>query len=97
VVDGDDHYIGIVTPAAVFDESVAPDTPVETLARVRDHWLAPQMHIGEVMARFDQAESDELVILDPDGRILGILTESFVRRRYADELEKAQRDLFGER
>ncbi|HMI18699.1 MAG TPA: chloride channel protein [Sphingomonas sp.] len=97
VVDGEDRYIGIVTPAAVFDEGVAPDTPVETLARVREYWLAPQMHIGEVMTRFDQAESDELVILDPDRRILGILTESFVRRRYADELEKAQRDLFGER
>jgi CIC family chloride channel protein len=97
VVDGEDRYIGIVTPAAAFDESVAPDTPVETLARVREYWLIPQMHIGEVMTRFDQAQSDDLIVLAPDRRILGILTESFVRRRYADELEKAQRDLFGER
>ena len=96
VVDGEDRYVGIVTPAAVFAEGVAEETPVETLARVRDIWLTPQMHIGEVMARFDKAESDELVILDPDNRILGLLTENFVRRRYADELEKAQRELFGE-
>jgi len=54
------------------------------------------MHIGEIMTRFDAAESDELVILDGERRILGILTETFVRRRYADELEKAQRELFGE-
>jgi len=54
------------------------------------------MHIGEVTGHFDQAESDELVILDPDLRILGLLTENFVRRRYADELEKAQRELLGE-
>jgi len=31
-----------------------------------------------------------------DGTVLGILSESYVRRRYADELDKAQRELFGE-
>ena len=54
------------------------------------------MHIGEVTGHFDQAESDELVILDGERRILGILTDAFVRRRYAEELEKSQRELFGE-
>lgn len=97
IVDKAERYAGIVTPADVFAEGVADDLPVETLAHAQDIWLAPQMHIGEVMTRFDRAQSDELVILDPDRRILGILTENFVRRRYADELEKAQRDLFGER
>jgi CIC family chloride channel protein len=31
-----------------------------------------------------------------DGKLLGLLTEAHVRKRYADELESAQRDLFGE-
>ena len=97
MVDGEDRYAGIITPAAVFAESIAEDLPVETLAHAQEVWLVPQMHIGEVMARFDEAQSDELAVLDPDRRILGMLTENFVRRRYADELEKAQRDLFGER
>jgi CIC family chloride channel protein len=97
IVDSAERYAGIVIPADVFAEGVADDLPIETLAHAQDMWLAPQMHIGEVMARFDRAQSDELVVLDPDRRILGILTENFVRRRYADELEKAQRDLFGER
>jgi CIC family chloride channel protein len=97
LVDAEGRYAGIVTTAMVFAEGVADDTPVATLARVGNVWLSPQMHIGEVMKCFDLAESDELVILDADRHILGILTESFVRRRYAEELEKAQRDLFGER
>jgi CIC family chloride channel protein len=97
LVDNADCYAGIVTPADVFAEGVADDLPVEKMAHAQDMWLEPQMHIGEVMTRFDRAQSDELVVLDPDRHILGILTENFVRRRYADELEKAQRDLFGER
>ena len=31
------------------------------------------------------------------GKVLGLLSESHVRRRYAEELEKTQADLFGER
>ena len=30
-----------------------------------------------------------------DDRVLGILSEPYVRRRYAEELDKAQRELFG--
>ena len=96
LVDAQDRYVGIITPAAVFAEGVPNDGPVEKLAHAEEAWLAPEMHIGEVMAHFDKAQSDELVVLDPDRRILGLLTENFVRRRYADELEKAQRELFGE-
>lgn len=36
-------------------------------------------------------------VLAPRRHVPGILPEPFVRRRYAEELEKAQRDLFGER
>jgi CIC family chloride channel protein len=96
LVDGDGRYAGIVTPAAVFAEGVAGDSPVEKFAHSADAALRAEMHIGEIMKRFDAAESDELVILDADRRILGILTETYVRRRYADELEKAHRELFGE-
>jgi len=96
LVDSEGRYAGIVTPATVFAEGIAHDVAIEKFARSADAALRPDMHIGEIMTRFDAAESDELVILDTERRILGILTETFVRRRYADELEKAQRELFGE-
>jgi len=96
LVDGEGRYAGIVTPATVFAEGVADDATVGKFAHSADAALRPDMHIGEIMTRFDAAESDELVILDSERRILGILTETYVRRRYADELEKAHRELFGE-
>ena len=46
---------------------------------------------------FDTARTDELAVLSVDRHVLGLISESHVRRRYAEELEKAQQELFGER
>jgi len=35
-------------------------------------------------------------VIDGDRQVLGTLSERFVHRRYADEVEKAQREIFGE-
>jgi CIC family chloride channel protein len=37
-----------------------------------------------------------MAIVAGDGRVLGILSESYVRRRYAEELDKSQRAMFRE-
>ena len=37
-----------------------------------------------------------MAVADPEGTVLGLLSEKYVRRRYAEELEKSQRELFGE-
>ncbi|MBN8840123.1 MAG: hypothetical protein J0I25_07965 [Sphingomonadales bacterium] len=58
--------------------------------------MSPDMDLSAVMKAFDAAQSDELAVLDPAGQVLGIVTETYVHRRYAEELDKAQRDLFGE-
>lgn len=49
------------------------------------------------MKAFDESEVDDLAVLDLERRVLGSLSERFVRRRYAEEIEKSQRDLFGEK
>jgi len=58
-------------------------------------WLTPAMTIKEIMRVFDQAETDELAVLDEGGDVLGVLSEGYATRRYAEELEKARRDLVG--
>jgi CIC family chloride channel protein len=35
-------------------------------------------------------------VVDDNQAVLGTLSERFVHRRYADEVEKAQREMFGE-
>lgn len=49
-----------------------------------------------VPARFIAAVLIAKCLSSIDSLVLGIVTEKFVRRRYAEELDKAQRDLFGE-
>jgi CIC family chloride channel protein len=58
--------------------------------------MTPERNISEVMQAFDRLGVDDLAVVDGDGGVLGLLTETHVRKRYADELEKAQRALFGE-
>jgi len=43
------------------------------------------------MVRFDKSEADDLAVVDSEGRILGMLTEKYVRKRSADELDRSQR------
>ncbi|KQT86595.1 chloride channel protein [Aurantimonas sp. Leaf443] len=97
VTKADGTYLGIVATPAAYDEGAPADKAVGELAAARDHALRPADDIASVMARFDAAGTDELAVVGEDGAVLGLLSETFVRKRYAQELEKAQRELFGER
>jgi CIC family chloride channel protein len=63
---------------------------------MRDVALHPAQDVRTVMKIFDASEADDLAVIDDEGHVLGTLSERFVHRRYTDEVEKAQRDLFGE-
>jgi CIC family chloride channel protein len=80
-------YAGIVVPAAAYAEDTLPGMPVAALAVAREKFLTPELDINEVMQAFDEAQADELAVVDAEGRVLGTLSDKFVRRRYADELE----------
>jgi CIC family chloride channel protein len=69
---------------------------VGALAEHKDATLTPEMAIKEIMEAFDQTTADELAVVDPAGQPLGMVSEAYATRRYADELEKARRDLIGE-
>ncbi len=97
LVDEENRYAGIVQTASAYAEGIEPDAPIATLAVNREASFAPTMDILAMMKRFDASGADELAVLNADRHVLGIVSESFVRRRYAEELEKAQRELFGER
>lgn len=97
LTDAVDRYAGIVSPIAAHTEGLDAAEPVATLAGAADMALTPDLDIAAVMRQFDAAQRDELAVIDRDGHVLGLLTEAHVRRRYVDELEKAQRELFGER
>lgn len=46
------------------------------------------------MRRVDETGADDLAVVDAHRRILGLLTEKYVRSRYRDALDRAQRELY---
>jgi CIC family chloride channel protein len=96
LVDDHGNYGGIVQTASAFAEHVDPKHPVGSLAIHTGVALAPDADISSVMTTFDTEGADELAVVGNDGAVLGLLSESYARRRYAEELDKAQRELFGE-
>jgi chloride channel protein, CIC family len=97
LTDAAGRYAGIVMPAAAYAEALDEAAPVAPLATSPHVTLAPEMDIVQVMELLDREQADELAVVDEGMQVLGTVSDSFVRRRYAQELEKAQRDLFGEK
>ncbi|MGK9144476.1 chloride channel protein [Xanthomonas euvesicatoria] len=95
--DADGHYAGVVPLAVLYADNVQLDAPVGDYAKHRDAALLADTDIMAIMKVFDTTQADELAVIDSDRKVLGVLSEGFVRKRYAEELEKRERELMGER
>jgi CIC family chloride channel protein len=101
VVDGAGRYQGIAFVAEVHAPDVKDDTDPRTIAEFLHHQkdtLAPQMNIKDAMRIFDTAEGEALAVIDgaETKQVVGLLTEAHALRRYAEELDRARRDIVGE-
>jgi len=96
LLDEAEHYAGMVPTAQAYVDGVDLTAKASTLARKPDETLTPEQNISETMEMFDRLGVDDLAVVGNDGTLLGLLTEAHVRKRYADELERSQRELFGE-
>jgi CIC family chloride channel protein len=93
-VDPAGHYAGLVGISSIYADEDGEGRVSEYLINTGE-WLTPAMTIKEIMGVFDRTESDELAVLDENRDVLGVLSEAYATRRYAEELEKARRDLVG--
>jgi CIC family chloride channel protein len=96
LVDGTGRYSSIVETVTAFDPTLDPAAEVGTLGMLQDTALTPAQDVRTAIRTFDLSEADYLAVVDDDRSVLGTLSERFVQRRYADEVEKAQREMFGE-
>jgi CIC family chloride channel protein len=55
------------------------------------------MNIREAAAAFERAEAEALAVVDAERHVVGLLTEAFVLRRYAEESERRRREALGDR
>ena len=97
VIDEDDRYAGIALPAEVHADA-DEEHHVRDLLHYADTVLLPQMTIKELVAMFENAESDALAVVDSaeTRRVIGLLTEQYALRRYSEELDRRRRELSGE-
>jgi CIC family chloride channel protein len=100
-VDEDQRYVGIVLVpdlhAAENDERGGDAVPVRELAKFPDTVLVPSMNVKVAADMFASADSEELAVVGDlyNKKVVGLLTEGHLMRRYAEELEKVRRDLTG--
>lgn len=90
------RYAGIVATAAVYAQPPESEAPLASLAANADVALTPELSIKAIMTAFDETGADELAVVDEGGEVIGLITEAHVTRRYAEELEKARRELTGD-
>lgn len=96
LTDAQGRYGGIVETSTAFDAGIDPDAEIASIAAMQDVALTPAQDVRSVLQMFDSSEADYLAVIDESDEVLGTLSERFVQRRYSDEMEKAQREMFRE-
>ena len=100
VVVNNDDYCGLVLLPELFSgelDSIADEIQVVELTRYTDITLLPEMNVKTAMKLFDDAEAEVLAVLESEDsrKVVGLLSESFARRRYVDEIDQATRGVLG--
>ena len=96
ILDAAGRYAGIVRTALAYAHPEDSEIAVSSLALYADTALTAEQSIKEVMRAFDHTQADELAVIDANREVIGILSEAYATRRYAEELDKARRELTGE-
>jgi CIC family chloride channel protein len=101
-LDGNGRYAGVVLVADAHHAlaHLIEDEPqiVAVLLRYPDTMLLPSMSAKDAAELFAASNSEELAVVDnaERRRVIGLLTEAYLLRRYAEELDKGWKDLTGE-
>ncbi len=96
LVDDRGDYRGIVPTAEAYIDTLDLDTPLSQLAKQTEVYVRPDMDVSNIMRVFDDFSVDDLAVVDDKHKLLGFLSEKYVNRRYLEELERSQREFFGE-
>lgn len=97
----DGHYAGWIDIALVHDPQLDDAVEVGQVADIvqqRNEYLLPGENVRTALARFDQTQSETLPVLSAraDPRVVGYVTEAYVLKRYAQELERRRSAELGE-
>ena len=93
-------YLGVAILAEVFsnDYDFESDTRlIGELAKYPETFLLGGMNVKLAMKAFDRAGAEILAVVDSEASrcVIGLLTESYARRRYTEELDQATQGIVG--
>jgi CIC family chloride channel protein len=101
-VNVDGAFTGLVDVAHIHAETLTLDSGSDepTLEHVVSHqnaWVDAQTRFDRLMPLFESRETELLVVVDDKTtkRVIGLITEAFALRRYRQELEARQQEMFG--
>jgi chloride channel protein, CIC family len=97
-VDEADRYVGLIAVADIYASEAVPDKSVKDFVHYTEEMLLPGMAVKESVLAFDRAEAEALAVVDSylDRRVIGLLTEAYVLRRYSAALERRRQEMLGE-
>ena len=103
VVDPEGRYLGIAlirgrpSPSASSSPKGDKDRRAHDIAHWREAVLLPEMNVKQAVSVFDRAEAEALAVVDglESRKVVGLLTEGYALRRYAEEFDKARASLAG--
>ena len=96
LLDSEGRYAGIVLAADAYAPDRDDAEQVGAIGINRALALRADTNVKDAMRAFETSHSDELAVVDSQGAVLGLLTETYAARRYAEELEKTRQELVGE-
>jgi len=96
--DAQGRYAGLVSTSDLHAPGVSGDEPISSVAVFQTVVLTPQTNVREAIRVLEGAESDALVVVEnrQSLKVVGLLTEQYALRRYAQELDRTRRELAGE-
>lgn len=97
VLDRQHHCMGLVEYAQVQSMTTSSHQPLQNLLPPDSMVLAPEDSLSRALTAFERTGLPALAVTDTDHNVLGILSERYVLRRYAEELERTRRELAGEK
>ena len=100
-IDPSGAFVGLVDVADIHAQPMlAADVKDATLEDLLIHtaaWVEAGTGFGRLVPLFESQETELLVVVDDKRtkRAIGLITEAFALRRYRQELEARQREMFG--
>ncbi len=100
-LDEDQTYAGLIDVARAHGselDELSDVLVVDDLTTLANQKLLPKMTAREAADAFDVANTDLLAVVESQDqpKVIGLLSEAYMLRRYAAELERSRREALGE-